>query len=169
VGVGVSDSHGGSWSEDPNNFVSWVWAPAPERAALVEGLRRGRVFFGDLSRFDGSLDLRTARGAAMGQIVVTERDSEELQVEAGGLVPGDVLVVVIAGEPVARHVADGEALRVTHALALPRGEDTFARVELRDAQGGPRAFSNPIHFVRSARAGELPAARVMRDASEPAP
>jgi hypothetical protein len=101
--------------------------------------------------------------------VVTDREAEELRIEATGLVPGDLLVVVVTGEPVARHVAEGAALHFAHPLALPRGEDTFVRVELRDAHGEPRAFSNPIHFVRSARAEGLPAARVLRDAPETGP
>jgi hypothetical protein len=63
----------------------------------------------------------------------------------------------------------GASLRVAHPLVLPRGEDTFVRVEVRDAEGEPRAFSNPIHFVRSARAEGLPPARVLRDAPEPGP
>jgi hypothetical protein len=169
VGIGTSDSHGGTWRDDPNRFVSWIFAASPERAALVEGLRRGRVFFGDPARFDGSLDLSTASGAVMGQIVVTDRNADEVRIDATGLVPGDLVEVVVSGAPAARHVAEGERLHVVHPLALAQGEDAFVRAELRDAGGGPRAFSNPIHFVRPARAEGLPPARVLRDAPEPAP
>jgi hypothetical protein len=169
VGIGTSDSHGGTWRGDPNGFVTWIFAASPERAALVEGLRRGRVFFGDPTRFDGSLDLWSASGAVMGQIVVTDRNADEVRIDAAGLVPGDLVDVVVSGAPAARHVAEGERLHVAHPLALAPGEDAFVRAEVRDAEGGPRAFSNPIHFVRPARAEGLPPARVLRESREPAP
>ena len=161
VGIGVSDSHGGRWADDPNGFVSFVLAPAPERGALVEGLRRGRVFFGDPTRFDGTLDLRAAGGAVMGQIALTGAESEEVRIEATGLAPGDLVDVVVSGERTARHVAEGSALHVAQRVAIPPGEDAFVRVEVRDAAGAPKVFSNAIHFVRPERAAGLPAARLL--------
>jgi hypothetical protein len=167
VGIGTSDSHGGRWAEDPNGFVSWIFAPAPERTELLDGLRRGRVFFGDRRRFDGHLDLAAGSGAAMGQIAVTERESEEVRIDASGVARGDLLDVVVSGARVARHVATGPSLRVAHRVAIPRGEAAFVRVELRDANGEPKAFSNAIHFVRSAEG--VPPARLWGGGEGPAP
>jgi hypothetical protein len=167
VGVGVSDSHGGRWRDDPNNFVSFVLAPAPEREALIAGLRRGRVFFGDLTRFDGSLDLVAANGAVMGQIAVTDVASHEVRIAATGLAPGDLVDVVVSGEPAARHVAENGAMHVAQRVEIPPGQDAFVRVQVRDAAGAPKAFSNAIHFVRPARAAGLPEERVFRDAKDP--
>jgi hypothetical protein len=164
VGIGTSDSHGGRWGDDPNDFVSWIFAASPEPAALVEGLRRGRVFFGDLRRFDGHLDLAATSGAVMGQIAVSDREAEEVRIEASGVARGDLLDIVVSGAPAARHVAVGESLRVVHRVPIAPGEDAFVRAELRDAAGAPKAFSNPIHFVRSAEG--VPAARLARASRE---
>ncbi len=166
VGTGVSDSHGGPrqrWRKSENNFVSWIYARSPSKADLLEGLRAGRVYFGDRVLFDGTLDLTTERGARMGQIVLSDRPNDEVRVTIDGLEPGDVVRVVVSGERVASSAVAGsrydQRIPVTLADSLP----TTVRVRVDGADGGPKVLSNPITFVRSAPPPGLPAARAALD------
>jgi hypothetical protein len=149
VGVGVSDHHGGPlrWRTMDNNFVSWVLAPSPEKADLIEALRAGRVFFGDITHFDGTLELTTDGGARMGQVVVTDRAAVDLRIEVDGLVATDRVIVVESGE-LARYLdVDAESFRSTERLALPPGP-AFVRSECL------------AHFVREVPPGGIEPARL---------
>lgn len=164
VGTGVSDSHGGPsqrWRTDQNNFVSWIYARSPAKEDLIAGLRAGRVFFGDIVLFDGTLDLTTARGARMGQIVVRapEIASEQVEVKIDGLAAGDSVRLLVSGEEVARWTAEGAPLTHTHDVALDPTRPTVVRVEAYAADGTAKVLSNPITFVREEPPAGIPAAR----------
>ena len=149
VGVGVSDSHGGPdnrWRDAPNNFVSWIWAAQPTKRELLAGLRAGRVYFGDLVRFDGTLDLVDSGGARMGATVTTDAAEVVFTVEATGTKAGQRLQVIESGQPGASYPVTGAALRIEHRLHLPPAGG-FVRVELHDASG-VIALSNPLHYLR---------------------
>jgi hypothetical protein len=164
VGTGVSDSHGGPsqrWRTDQNNFVSWIYARSPSKEDLIAGLRAGRVFFGDIVLFDGTLDLTTSRGARMGQIVVRDPSvaSETVSVQIDGLATGDSVRLLASGAEVARWTADGAAFQQTHDVALDPTRPTVVRVEAYAADGTVKVLSNPITFLRSAPPAGIPAAR----------
>ncbi|HEY8515809.1 MAG TPA: hypothetical protein VIS07_09890 [Candidatus Binatia bacterium] len=164
VGTGVSDSHGGPdqrWRTDANNFVSWIYARSPEKADLLEGLRAGRVFFGDLVLFDGSLDLITKGGARMGQIVVTDAPSEVVQVRIDGLAVGDDVRLIVSGNEAARWSATTPLLVEPYEVTLDETRPTVVRVEVFTADGKAKVFSNPITFVREPPAGERLGARLV--------
>jgi hypothetical protein len=149
VGTGVSDSHGGPenrWRGTPNNFVSWIWAPAPDARSLIAGLRAGRVFFGDLERFDGTLDLLADSGERMGATIRTERAAVGVTVLASGTRRGQSLVVVESGVRTQTFPVRGESVREELRLALPATGPALVRVELHD-ETGPIALSNPLHFL----------------------
>ena len=57
-GNGTSDSHGGIWYEGlhGNWFQTWVWATDSSAGALLEGMKSGRMYFGDNSQWDGEFD-----------------------------------------------------------------------------------------------------------------
>jgi hypothetical protein len=159
VGVGVSDSHGGPsgrWKSSPNNFVSWIYADGPEKAELLAGMRAGRVFFGDLVRFDGTLDLRTAKGARMGQVVVTDRERVELLTHITGLAGDETVTLVESGVRTQQLEVRASDFEDRRTIELAADGGTSVRVEVRGPRGGPRAFSNPIHFVREAPEGIAP-------------
>ena len=160
VGIGVSDHHGGPdrWRAMPNNFVTWIPAGAPTKAELIEGLRSGRVFFGDLTAFDGTLSLETARGWHMGQIVLSDRREAQLEVSVEGLSATDRVILVESGELARVRDADGASFHSKERLELP-GRGGFARVECFARDGRALVFSNPIHFVREVPAGGLDPAR----------
>jgi hypothetical protein len=166
VGTGVSDSHGGSaerWRGRPNNFVSWILAPTPGKADLIEGLRAGRVFFGDLELFDGALDLATDGGARMGSVVLTDRDEVEVEARVQGLTRAAELAWIESGELSATvPLAAGDA-RVPRRVRLPATGPALVRFELRDARGQAFALSNPIHFLREVPEGGLAAPTVALD------
>ncbi|HZR80473.1 MAG TPA: hypothetical protein VFD92_05175 [Candidatus Binatia bacterium] len=166
VGVGVSDSHGGSdqrWRTGKNNFLSWVYATAPEKPELLAGLRAGRVFFGDITLFDGAIDLTTSRGFRMGQIVVTDRPREEVRVAVTGLQVGQVVSLVVAGEPKASTAARSGSVEAAHDVELAVAGATAVRAEVRGGDGALEAASNPITFLRAPPADGLPAARAAVD------
>jgi hypothetical protein len=151
VGTGVSDSHGGAenrWRGTPNNFVSWIWAAKPDKKSLIEGLRKGRVFFGDLERFDGELDLVTASGERMGATVQTAEATARVQLIARGLEAGERVVVVESGKRTSTFPAEGAEFERWLELELPPAGPAFVRFEVHD-DTGPIALSNPIHFLRA--------------------
>ena len=164
VGTGVSDSHGGPsqrWRTDQNNFVSWIYARSPSKDDLIAGLRAGRVFFGDIVLFDGTLDLTTPRGARMGQIVLRAPDvaSEQVEVKIDGLASGDSVRLIVSGEEAARWTAAGASFVQRHEVALHAERPTVVRVEAYAADGTAKVLSNPITFVRSEPPAGIPAAR----------
>ncbi|MFM8410049.1 MAG: hypothetical protein ACKOCT_07205 [Alphaproteobacteria bacterium] len=161
VGVGVSDSHGGNrqrWRTSPNNFVTWILAPAPTKPDLLEGLRAGRAFFGDVTLFDGSLDMVSDRGFRMGQVVVTDRPQAEISVDVQGLEKGDVLRVVDGGAGASLAV-DAPAFSTKRRIPLRPDRATVFRVEADSSKGTAKVLGNPIVFVRSAPEGGVPPAR----------
>jgi hypothetical protein len=148
----VSDSHGGvdqRWASGTNNLLSWIYARGPGKAELIAGMRAGRVYFGDLTLFRGLLDLKTADGFRMGQIVVTDRPSFRVDLDVVGATRGDVLRVVRNGESGESWTIAGDSARESYEAKIDAGAATVVRVELADAQGRQKAFSNPITFVRS--------------------
>ena len=165
VGTGVSDSHGGErgrWRTGHNNFVSWIEATSPTADALLEGLRRGRVFFGDRTLFDGAFDLETERGFRMGQVVVSDRESVELDilVRSPGPVRGLSLQPVVAGKDHGRPFELGREARLE--VPLDPRDPTVVRAELRD-RTGRFALSNPVVFVRQPPTAAAVRARLALD------
>ena len=165
VGTGVSDSHGGPsqrWRTDQNNFLSWIWARSPEKADLLDGLRAGRVFFGDIVLFDGAVDLVTPSGTRMGQIVVRETPSEDVEVRIDGLKSGDSVRLIVSGSEIARWTADGASFRKTQRVALDPSHPTVVRVEAYTSDGVAKVLSNPITFLPQMPPAGIPPARAER-------
>ncbi len=167
VGVGVSDSHGGErqrWRTAANNFVSWIDAASPDRADLVKGLAAGRVYFGDLVLFRGSLDLTTATGFRMGQIVVTDAAEARVRAQVDGAAEGDTIAFVEAGRVTASTtVSSVPRAQAEHTVLLAPGDPIAVRFELRDARGNPKVLANPIVFTSAVPSGGIPAARAAVD------
>ena len=161
VGVGVSDSHGGSrqrWRTSANNFLTWIFAPAPIKPDLLAGLRAGRAFFGDRTLFDGSVDLVSGRGFRMGQIVVTDRPREEVAISIRGLGKGDV-VRVVEGSHTESLSVEGDEFAAKRPVEIAPEGTTLLRIEADAASGTAKVLSNAIVFVRRAPEGGLPGAR----------
>ena len=156
VGIGVSDSHGGQrarWETAENNFVSWIWARSTDKADLLEGLRAGRVFFGDLVLFDGTLDLSTPNGWRMGQVVETARKSVTVELTLTDAAPGDRVTLLVNGSPLDEVTCTRTVLTHEREVALD-ATVTTVRVEVYDPSGRAKVFSNPITFVAPGAASD---------------
>lgn len=145
VGNGISDTHGSvaGW-RDGNNFVSWVWARSTSMADIVDGFRRGDVYFGDPAKFKGRLTLTTTDGHRMGSVVVTKKPEHTVAATIGGLPAGARVRMVTNGTPGVEEVAAGPVFEKT--LRVATSSPAFVRVEVYTADGRPLVFSNPIYF-----------------------
>lgn len=144
VGNGISDTHSatGGWY-DGNNFISWVWARSPSMADIVDGFRRGDVYFGDPVTFKGRLTLATEDGHRMGAVVVTKKPEHRVNVRIEDLPAGARVRIVTNGQ------AGLEATSPTPLFERQVRVDTlpaFVRVEAYTSEGRPLVFSNPIYF-----------------------
>jgi hypothetical protein len=161
TGVGVSDSHDNDvgWARGPNNFITWVLARSAAQADLLNGLRAGRAFFGDPTRFDGRLDIEVEGQASMGKVLERPPGRVAVKLLVEGLRPGQSVQLLKNGQRVRSWTpkVDG-ALRHELDLTVEVGEGDFARFEIHD-ESGPIAFSNPVYFVRPGGGADIPAAR----------
>jgi hypothetical protein len=151
VGTGVSDSHGsirGSWATNRNNFVTWVYSRSTTKTDLIEGLQDGRAFFGDITLFDGTVDLRATSGARMGDIIVTKAVKDEIQVEIDGVQAGDRVHLVQSGQVIEEASVNARKYARRHEINIS-GPGTCIRVEVYSHERVAKAFSNPICYVRS--------------------
>lgn len=154
VGTGVTDTHGNRWSSrmQPNPFSTWVLAESTDRAALLDGLRAGHVYFGNQFLWDGRFELSVGQ-AAMGEALVTSRATVELSYRLDPL-PAGARVYLVQGE---FDPADRYAVNYLHAqtditadptVAISSAGSSFVRLEVyRDTAGGPPqplVFSNVI-------------------------
>lgn len=165
IGTGVSDSHGGEprWRTAANNFVSWIYAASPGKADLIEGMRAARIFFGDLVAFDGTMELETRQGFRMGNIVVTDRPTAEIDIRSEGLTAGDHVVLVQSGLRKETYRVTGPVFAQRVTVPLDRASPTVVRAEAYGAGGGAKAFTNPITFLREPPDDGIPSARAAID------
>ena len=145
VGNGISDTHGAiaGWY-DGNNFVSWVWARSASMADIIDGFRRGDVYFGDPARFKGTLTLLTEDGHRMGSVVVTQKPEHRLRVRIEGLPIAARVRMVVDGQPGSDETPAGSTF--DKQLLVNTSRQSFVRVEAYAGDGDPLVFSNPIYF-----------------------
>lgn len=154
VANGVSDTHTstGGWLSG-NNFVSWVWAQSPSMADLIDGFRRGAVYFGDPAKFKGRVMLVTGDGHGMGQVVITQKPKHSVRISMEGLPAGARVRTVTAGKYGREFTAAGGKFEQT--VDVDTAARTFFRVEAYLADGHPLVFSNPIYFLPSEPAEKI--------------
>lgn len=159
VGTGVSDTHGGypsDWLNRINYMVTWVFADAPTKPALLQGMKEGRAFFGDISLFDGSFDLASDGGFRMGQIVVTDRVEHTVTTQIDGLLAGDE-VHMIDNQVPNTQIATGSSFSFPRGVNVDLVNGTHFRSEVRRPNSSRNVvvFSNPIHFLPTVPAGGI--------------
>ena len=164
LGNGVTDYHGsqdfGNWKNGKNNMVTWIWATSPSKSDLLEGLKRGRIFFGDPGTFDGSLTFRTSDGMPMGSLQITDRTSTELEVDIRGIHPTDNIRFIRNGVLLSERIAGEKNVRLTFDSELLPIEPTVFRIEVIDQDGREKLFSNPLWFARKAPLRGQPGSRL---------
>ncbi|MBI4477291.1 MAG: hypothetical protein HY654_08975 [Acidobacteria bacterium] len=145
VGNGTSDTHGSiiGWY-DGNNFVSWVWTRSASMADIVDGFRRGDVYFGDPVQFKGTLTLTTDDGHRMGSVVLTRKPEHRVNVGIEGLPAGARVRMVTNGQAGAEDTPGRPVFE--KQLRVDTSTPAFVRVEAYTAEGRPLVFSNPIYF-----------------------
>ena len=161
VGVGVSDTHGGAWhaAMQPGSFTTWVLARSTASGDVIEGLRRGRAFFGNGFLWDGTFAFRVGT-ARMGERALLHADRQPLVLQLDPW-PPEVEVYLVQGT-----LEPGLEVDYLHALTrIERGAELtldtrrscFVRLEAwrptgpsaeRFPHGEPIAFTNPVVLLR---------------------
>ena len=153
VGNGVSDNHGGladSYQEREDNFVTWIYADSDEKSELIEGLKRGRVFFGDITLVgpDVSVNLTTPQRFKMGQIIVSDKINQQINIRIEGLSNNDTVKIMRNGNRRSTHTTWGTTYNRDIWVTLNNYGVSFWRTEVYSSSGQEKIFSNPIYFVR---------------------
>lgn len=157
-GNAVSDSHGDAWTKGmkPNPYTTWIWAPDPSAAGLLEGIQRGRMNFGDPFRYRGRLYLRVGDAEMGDRTSVGEEKlplivsvDEQFDPEKHRLLLVQGLIDRAGLEPTYLTGAGGEngtPIRPGDSILIDVSRPTFVRLEMYDAEGHALIFSNPIVF-----------------------
>lgn len=144
----ASDQHGGAFFNIAY-MVSWIEAQAPTQDSLLQGLRQCRVFFGDLSRFDGVFDLRLG-STPMGGTYPVHAGTAPLSIILDPL-PANAQVKLVQyrmspGRELS-FVVNGQVIDPTQVTAVAVDEPSVLRVEVWGGDGEPIVLSNQI-FIR---------------------
>lgn len=145
-GVMTSDWHGGPFTAWQAAAASWIEAATPERDLLLDGLRRCRVFFGNLRGFDGVVDLRLG-DAVMGDTARPSGSRAPLTVVVDPLPAGAVVKLVqVLRQPgdELTYVVDHQPIDPAQPVWIDSSRPSFVRVEVWSVAGEPLAFSNRL-------------------------
>jgi hypothetical protein len=143
IAVGGSDLHGvgGAWFGTP---VSWIQAPDPRRASVLDGLRRGRVLLTrDLNGPRVALDVEPELGELGRRRVLWRVD--------GGR--GSQITVLARGSELARRSIERDP---TSSSFLIDASECLVRAEIRTRRGSLLALTNPIYPARSNSSADSP-------------
>lgn len=165
TGLGSSDSHANrrGW-KDGNNWVTWIWAGSAGQEDLMAGIRSGACFFGNPARWDGQMDLLTADGRRMGDVVIGGPPRQEVTFLCDGLQPGWEARLVRNGAVFESVPVRRSWFRATRSIRTD--ETQVVRFCIHDGGGQAVVCSNPIYFYPRRPAGHLPAVRLgAKDAS----
>jgi hypothetical protein len=145
--IGGSDDHG---ARSPRGHIgspaTVVYAGELSEAALLDGIRAGRVYVRTRGPEGPALDLAAATGEAhapMGGIVTVAKKGSpvRLMVHAAGAA-GQRAEIVRNGDVVATLIVDAADQELSYTLTMAPGQ--WVHVRLRDAQG-IAAFTNPVY------------------------
>lgn len=172
TGNGASDDHHGTdWRSSRNNFLTWAWAPGPAEADLLAALRAGRVFFGDMARFSGTLDITVDGACPMGSASVSREAARAVTIAATGIPAGGTVWLVQVPVDYAGAAVPKQHMRISTfpdsafktgaaTVTCDTTRSSFVRAEIVDGTGTQIAFSNPVWLLREAPPQPIPTARV---------
>jgi hypothetical protein len=143
----TSDQHGGAFWDSAYMF-SWIEAASPSQDDLLDGLRRCRVSFGDIRRFDGVLDLRLS-SVPMGGSYPVHSGYAPLNIILNPL-PANAQVKLVQYRALpARELSfmvDHQIVDPSQPIMVDVSEPSMLRVEVWSQSGQPIVFSNRIYI-----------------------
>lgn len=156
-GIGVTDTHGGSWSEHmwPNPFATWIQAKSRSAFDLLDALSNGYAYFGNPFLWNGTFKFAVG-DAYMGGVAKTSFESSDVKYEISPF-DGAMQVFVVQGL-----IKSGEIVEYLHErtliepgtmMSLDVSRPCFVRLEVYTgesnyfAEGEPLLFSNPVVFL----------------------
>jgi hypothetical protein len=161
TGVGTADTHSNrrTWKTGrPNNWTTWIWAASPAMEDLMAGIREGACVFGDPSRWDGHMDIFTAGGRRMGDVVVGAGDRQEVTFVADGLAPGWEARLINNGRVFRTTPISGSEFMASDSIET--SVTSVVRFCVHDGEGEAVVCSNPIYFYPEPPQRLLPRVRL---------
>ena len=158
--IAGSDNHDPAAPADRGQVpVGWpstaVWTQAPTQAALLEGVRSGRVFIDLEGRTDRTLDLGAAAGDAQavmgGALDVSGAPHVDLEVRLAGVDAGRVVLVGPGGELAREDLGpDGPESGERQVRFRLDGADApgWVRAQVLDEGGATLMIGNPVYLLR---------------------
>ena len=172
TGTGVNDNHAGTagvWSTEANRFYTTTWSASTSEADLLDSLRAGRVFVGELGGFNGHLDVEV-EGNPMGSVsVMPGSTTRELTVTALDL-PTGAKVEVVRGavdysnsvdpaNTVVQTLADSAFVDGKANVGIDTSTSCFVRLNVVTSAGRRVGFSNPVMLLQDEPSSPVPDAR----------
>ncbi len=149
-GASTSDQHGAPFV-GPAFWTTWIEAKSPDQDTLLASMRRCRVLFGNLERYDGVFDL-WLDGVPMGGTHPVQSGALPLRVIVDPLPAGaQVRLVQIALTPGREliYIRDHEVINSGQPVMIDVSQPSFVRAELWTADNQPMAFTNRIALESS--------------------
>ena len=146
-GNGVGDMHGGDWFGINQNWVSHIWATDSSATSLIETLKQGRFFFGDLRLFKDKFYFCVG-GACMGDRTVPDYAEAPLVINIDNA-PANALFKLTQGliQPglVVTYLYKDSVVDLQNLPCLNISQPNFIRIGMY-VGNVPYFISNPIVF-----------------------
>jgi hypothetical protein len=152
--IGGSDNHNATATPDQQTFVGLpttvIYAENLSQAALLDGIKKGRVFVDMGVGADRLVDLKATykkNSAVMGETLAVPANGDVLvEAEVNGA-PGRQLQVVLSGEAQSTLIpVDGSQSKLSFHVKPKSAGAQWVRVNIRDGKGNIEMISNPIYF-----------------------
>jgi hypothetical protein len=164
TGVGTADTHSNrrTWKTGrPNNWTTWIWSASPAMEDLMAGIREGACYFGDPALWDGRMDLYTATGRRMGDVVIAAGPRQDITFVVDGLKPGWEARLIRNGTVFESISIAADKMKVTRQI--PTGDTAVVRFCVHDQDGEAVVCSNPLYFYPLKPERLLPVERLAAD------
>ncbi len=151
TGEGASDQHfQTNWGADDNNFVTWVPAASETEEDLLWNLKRGAVYFGDPTHFEGgAVEVRFGDPIAQadqGQVVIGAVSLRDVTFQISSVQEGWKIRLVENGSPTEEIISQEAGPFAASFPVVPLGGNVV-RMEVLSAEDDPVLFTNPIYYL----------------------
>jgi len=159
MGLGVSDSHGGTLSVnfEIGSFASWVISKSSSDEEIIDGVKRRAGYFASPFVWNGSFTFRLGN-AFVGETLTTSKASEKLEFELTNVDLNEVNVYLVQGlidsQSSTTYIHE-KTLLDKHRISIDTQENSFVRLEAYKKEtkanytsGIPLAFTNKIYIKK---------------------